>query len=276
MAMFPSGMGTLLSLTGDSTIGKNPSLSKKSDEADRGERIVCENRRARHDYEILETLECGMVLLGSEVRSLRDGNVSLDEAYAKLRPLSESETRTTRRGGMRKATFQPKTSETKSLPSPHETASAICRQNERRTTDASEADRKIKWKGSKKSKDRRAAERAKSGKAATVVRSVGTLGNTGELWLIGCDIAEYPEANILNHKPKRPRKLLLHRRELRKFAARAYEKGLTLIPLRIYFRRGRARLLLGLCRGKQLHDKRDAKKKAENDRYLARFTMKRT
>lgn len=140
---------------------------------------VTENRKARHRFEVLETLECGLVLVGSEVKSLRDGKVSLDEAYGRLRE--------------------------------------------------------------------------------------------GELWLVGCDIPEYRQANIWNHEPKRPRKLLVHRRELRKFAGKAHEKGLTLVPLRIYFNsRGVAKVLLGLCRGKKLHDKRESLKKADMKRDMER------
>ena len=73
----------------------------------------------------------------------------------------------------------------------------------------------------------------------------------GEVWLMGSDIPEYAEASDMNHQPKRPRKLLLHRREINRFAGLAHEKGLTLVPLKVYFKDGRAKLLLGLCRGKQ-------------------------
>lgn len=143
-------------------------------------RIVAENRKARHKFEVLDTLECGLVLAGSEVKSLRAGRISLDEAYARVRE--------------------------------------------------------------------------------------------GEVWLIGCDIPEYPQATIWNHEPKRPRKILLHRREVRKFANQAHEKGLTLVPLKMYFNEhGVAKLLVGLCRGKQLHDKREAMKKADVQRNLARM-----
>ena len=79
---------------------------------------------------------------------------------------------------------------------------------------------------------------------------------------MGCDIAEYVQANRLNHQPRRPRKLLMHRREVKKFASQAYEKGLTLVPLKMYFNEGRAKVLLGLCRGKKLHDKRETIKAA--------------
>ena len=97
----------------------------------------------------------------------------------------------------------------------------------------------------------------------------------GEVWLVGCDIPEYVEANRFNHRPKRDRKLLLHQREIKRFAMRAYEKGLTLIPLKIYFNKeGLAKVLMGLCKGKHDFDKRDAKKKAESDRALRMSMMK--
>lgn len=97
----------------------------------------------------------------------------------------------------------------------------------------------------------------------------------GEVWLVGCDIPEYAQANQFNHPPRRPRKLLLHRREIERFAGRAYEKGLTMVPLKMYFKGGRAKLLLGLCRGKQLHDKRQAMKQAEVRRDLQRAMHRR-
>ena len=97
----------------------------------------------------------------------------------------------------------------------------------------------------------------------------------GEVWLVGCDIAEYPQANQLNHPPRRPRKLLLHRREVKRFANRALEKGLTLIPLKMYFKRGRAKVLLGLCRGRKQHDKRQAMKQAEARREIQRAMRRR-
>ena len=143
------------------------------------ERPIAENRKARHRFEILERLECGIALLGSEVKSLRNGRVSLDEAYARVQE--------------------------------------------------------------------------------------------NEAWLVGCDIPEYQQAGLWNHPPKRPRKLLLHRRELHKFAGRAHEKGLTLVPLRMYFNaRGVAKLELGLCKGKKLHDKREDLKKKDMRRDIER------
>lgn len=159
------------------------SKSKKQTSANPNERVVSENRKARHDYHVLDTLECGIVLVGSEVKSLRNGSASLAEAYGKVR--------------------------------------------------------------------------------------------NGEVWLVGCDIPEYVEANRFNHKPKRDRKLLLHRREISRFAMRAYEKGLTLVPLRLYFKEGKAKVLMGLCKGKQEFDKRAAKKKAEADRGLRLSMMHR-
>jgi len=140
--------------------------------------VIAQNRKARHNYLVLDTLECGIALVGSEVKSLRNGNVSLSESYGRVRD--------------------------------------------------------------------------------------------DEVWMIGCDIAEYTEANRLNHVPRRPRKLLMHRREIKRFAARAFEQGLTLIPLKMYFKRGRAKVLLGVCRGRQRHDKREAMKASEARRDMAR------
>jgi len=132
---------------------------------------------------VLDTLECGIALVGSEVKSLRAGTVSLAEAYGRVKE--------------------------------------------------------------------------------------------DEVWLVGCDIAEYVEASRFNHNPKRPRKLLMHRREIRRFAYQAYEQGLTLVPLRMYFKRGRAKVLLGICRGRKHHDKREAMKKAEAQREMARQVYRR-
>lgn len=145
---------------------------------DENERLVAQNRSARHEYEITDTVECGIVLVGSEVKSLRNGKVTLDEAYGRV-------------------------------------------------------------KGS-------------------------------EVWLVGCDIPEYVQANQFNHEPRRPRKLLLHRREIAKFAGKAFEKGLTLVPLKLYFKRGKAKLLLGVGRGKKLHDKRQDMKKRDAAREISR------
>jgi len=147
-------------------------------------RVLTENRKARHKFEVLDTLECGLALVGSEVKSLRAGKMSLDEAYGRVRD--------------------------------------------------------------------------------------------GEVWLIGCDIPQYAQATVWNHDPKRPRKLLLQKRQIRKFANQAHEKGLTLVPLKVYFNeRGIAKVLMGLCRGRKLHDKRDAMKKADVKRDLDRAMRRR-
>jgi SsrA-binding protein len=92
----------------------------------------------------------------------------------------------------------------------------------------------------------------------------------GEVWLLGSDIPEYAMGNRLNHKPKRPRKLLLHRREIGKFAGKASQRGFTLVPLRMYFKQGRAKIELAVARGKQLHDKRQDQKKADAQREIRR------
>lgn len=142
------------------------------------DRPICSNRRAAHQYEILDKIECGIVLKGSEVKSLRDGKVSLEEAYARMKE--------------------------------------------------------------------------------------------GELWLVGCDIAIYPQASLMNHEPRRPRKLLLHKAQLHKFAEQAGHKGLTLVPLSMYFSRGVVKVKLAVGRGKKLHDKRETLKKKEAQREISR------
>jgi SsrA-binding protein len=91
-----------------------------------------------------------------------------------------------------------------------------------------------------------------------------------ELWMLGSDIPEYAMGNRMNHKPKRPRKLLLHRREIARFAGKASQRGYTLVPLRMYFKNGRAKVELAVCRGKQLHDKRESVKKKDADREIRR------
>lgn len=144
---------------------------------------VCRNRRAFHEYEVLDRLECGLVLTGTEVKALRDGLAGLEDAYARI--------------------------------------------------------------------------------------------DDGEVWLIGSEIQEYAMGNRMNHKPKRPRKLLLHRREIAKFAGAASERGFTLVPLRLYFKNGRAKVELAVCRGKQLHDKRETMKKKDAEREIKRAMSER-
>lgn len=153
----------------------NPPATPQRD----NEKVISQNRKARHQYLVIDSLECGIALVGSEVKSLRVGNVSLDEAHGRVKD--------------------------------------------------------------------------------------------GEVWLVGCDIPEYLQANRMNHQPRRARKLLLHRREVLKFANRALEQGLTLVPLKMYFKRGLVKVLLGLCKGKKLHDKREAMKKRDTNRGLQRL-----
>jgi len=143
---------------------------------------ISRNKRAFHEFEIFDTLECGLVLTGTEVKSLRAGFGSLEEAYAKI--------------------------------------------------------------------------------------------DQGELWLINSDIPEYSMAHRFNHKPKRPRKLLLHKRELTKFASKAAQQGYTLVPLKMYFKKGRAKVELAVARGKKLHDKRQDQKTAAAQREI-RQAMRR-
>ncbi|HEV3203715.1 MAG TPA: SsrA-binding protein SmpB [Gemmataceae bacterium] len=157
--------------------------SKKNTDEDEGIKVVCRNKRAFHQYSIMEKMECGLVLTGTEVKSLREGTANLEDAYAKI--------------------------------------------------------------------------------------------EAGEVWLIGSDIPEYTMGNRLNHKPKRRRKLLMHRREIAKFAGKASERGFTLVPLRLYFKHGRAKIELAIARGKQVYDKRQAKKKAESDREIRRTMVDR-
>ena len=140
--------------------------------------LLVENRKARHDYSVLETVECGIQLMGTEVKSVRRGGVSLAGSYGAV------------------------------------------------------------------------------------------LG--GELWLVGADISAYEFGNRFNHNPKRNRKLLVHAKEVRELRMKTEAKGLTLIPLKLYLHNGRIKLELGICRGKALHDKRDALKKKSLTRELER------
>lgn len=94
--------------------------------------------------------------------------------------------------------------------------------------------------------------------------------NKGEAWLVGARISPYLQGNINNHDPDRPRKLLLHKREISRLERKVLEKGLTVAPLSIYFKKGRIKLEIGLCRGKHLFDKRETIKKRESDRQMQR------
>lgn len=144
-----------------------------------GEKLISDNRRARHDYHLLDRFEAGLVLSGTEVKSLREGKTSLQQAYADVRE--------------------------------------------------------------------------------------------GEAWLVGVHIPEYLQGNRANHDPDRPRKLLLHRHEIDRLYGQVREKGVTVVPTRLYFKDGRVKVELALARGKELHDKRrdiaerDAKRQIERE-----------
>ena len=150
----------------------------KADKDKKFNPVFAENRKARHDYTVLETIECGIVLSGTEVKSVRHGEVSLAGAYG-----------------------------------------AVLK---------------------------------------------------GELWLLGADIAAYKFGNRFNHEPKSQRKLLVHAKEIRELQLKTEAKGLTLVPLKVYLKHGKIKVDLGVCRGKQLHDKRDALKKKDLRRDLER------
>ena len=150
---------------------------------EKGEHLVVDNRRARHDYHLLDRVEAGLVLTGTEVKSLRDGRASLQQAYADVRG--------------------------------------------------------------------------------------------EEAWLVGAQISVYDQGNIANHEPARDRKLLLHRSELASLHGKVREKGLTLVPTRMYWKDGRAKVELALARGKQTIDKRRDIAKREADRAIQRALKSR-
>ena len=143
-----------------------------------GEKVVVKNRRARHDYQVLDSYEAGIELRGTEVKSLRNGHMTLKDSYVDV--------------------------------------------------------------------------------------------TGGELFLRNAHISPYDPGNINNHEPERPRKLLMHKREIERLARRVAEKGLTLIPLRVYFKRGRAKVEVGVCKGKVTVDKRRTIQDREVKRDLDR------
>jgi len=148
-----------------------------------GEKLIVDNRRARHDYHLLERFEAGMVLTGTEVKSLRDGRATLQQAYADVRG--------------------------------------------------------------------------------------------GEVWLVGAHISVYEQGNIANHDPDRDRKLLLHKKEVASLSGKVAQRGLTLVPTKLYFKNGRAKIELALARGKELRDKRRDIAKREMDREMQRALKSR-
>jgi SsrA-binding protein len=145
-----------------------------ADEREKAQRLIAENRKARHDYHVLETWEAGVALLGTEVKAIREGRVNLRDSYARV--------------------------------------------------------------------------------------------ENGEVWLMNVHISPYSHRGYAGHEEMRQRKLLLHQHEIRKMIGRTIEKGLTLVPLELYFKAGRVKVLLALAKGKQLHDKRETIRRREADR----------
>ena len=146
-------------------------------------KIIATNRKARHDYLIEDTIEAGIVLTGSEIKSLRAGQVNLRDSYATIRD--------------------------------------------------------------------------------------------GEAWLLNTHIAPYKQASFENHEPRRERKLLLHRREINRLTGKLQEKGLTLVPLQIHLKNSRAKVQLGLARGKKAFDKRQAMRERDDRRQIERALGRR-
>ncbi len=143
-----------------------------------GEKLICQNKKAFHNYFVEEKYQAGISLLGSEVKSLRDGKVNLGDSYGDIK--------------------------------------------------------------------------------------------RGEVFLVDAHISPYAQANRLNHEPLRTRKLLLHKREIRKLIGKVEQRGYTLIPLRLYFVQGKVKVELGLAKGKKLFDKRETLKKKTMDREIER------
>jgi SsrA-binding protein len=142
------------------------------------EKLICTNKRARHDYSIDETYEAGMVLMGTEVKALRQGKANLKDSYARIKE--------------------------------------------------------------------------------------------GEIFLVDSHVSPYSHGNQFNHDPDRTRKLLMHKREIRKLYGKTREKGFTLIPLKMYFKDGKAKVEIGLAKGKKLYDKRDDLKRRAMEREIER------
>jgi len=149
-------------------------MTAEQDEREKARRLIAENRKARHDYHVLETWEAGVALLGTEVKAIREGRINLRDSYA--RP------------------------------------------------------------------------------------------ENGEIWMMNVHISSYSHRGYADHAEMRQRKLLLHRHEIRKLIGRTAEKGLTLVPLEMYYKKGRVKVLLALAKGKQAHDKRETIRRREVDR----------
>jgi SsrA-binding protein len=159
-------------------------MSAQKTEREKAQRTIAENRKARHDYHILDTWEAGVVLLGTEVKSIREGRVNLRDSFARI--------------------------------------------------------------------------------------------DRGEVWMQNVHISPYSHRGSADHEELRQRKLLLHRDEIRKMVGKVAEKGLTLVPLELYFKNGRVKVLLGLARGKQAHDKRETIRRRETERETRAAVKART
>ncbi|MBI2177284.1 MAG: SsrA-binding protein SmpB [Candidatus Tectomicrobia bacterium] len=155
----------------------------KAEDAKPGIKIIAENRKARAEFFIEESYEAGLVLTGTEVKSLREGRANLKEAFGEVRD--------------------------------------------------------------------------------------------GEAWLVDCHISPYAQGNISNHEPTRPRKLLLHKEEIKRLLGRTQEKGFTLVPLKMYFSKGKAKVEMGLGKGKKLHDRREELKARAAGREVERALRER-
>jgi SsrA-binding protein len=147
-------------------------------------KTITVNRKAYHDYHIEDSVEAGLVLTGTEIKSIRMGRVNLKDAYARA--------------------------------------------------------------------------------------------ENGEIWLLGAHIAQYPGGNRYNHEPKRPRKLLLHRKEITELSGAMMRKGLTIVPLKLYLKKGIAKVELGVARGKKAYDKREAIARRDAQREMQRELSQRT
>jgi SsrA-binding protein len=159
-------------------------MARKDKQEEPGRKVVARNRKARFKFFVLEKLEAGIALRGTEVKSLREGRASLSESYARVKE--------------------------------------------------------------------------------------------GEVFLLGFHVPEYRAGSVWNHDPTRPRKLLLHRREIARLETKVHEKGLTLVPLSVYFNpKGLAKVELALCRGKASHDKREDLKRQDAKREIARQMRRR-
>jgi SsrA-binding protein len=149
-------------------------MTAEKTEREKAQRVVADNRKAFHDYHVLDTWEAGIVLLGTEIKAIREGRVNLRDSYARL--------------------------------------------------------------------------------------------ENGEIWLLNVHISPYSHTGYAHHDERRQRKLLLHKHEIVKLAGKVQEKGLTLVPLQLHFKGGRLKVVLGLAKGKQAHDKRETIRRREVDR----------